>query len=126
MPWFRREEFEAIIMRGPIGFEENLPNVTIGWMPDGEESWARLWLSTFTMAGALATVVLFVWLAKYYVDHGAPTQGAAIIGALAAVVTASVGGRILSDRRNSGEITDSRESPTAMLSAPAHGGMAPR
>jgi hypothetical protein len=32
---------------------------------------AKLWLSTFTAAGALVTVVLFVWLAKYYVDHGA-------------------------------------------------------
>jgi hypothetical protein len=72
-------------------------------------AWARLWLSFFTAAGALTTVVLFVWLAKYYVDHGAPTQGAAIIGALAAVVTAFVGGRILTGRRTPGEDAASRD-----------------
>lgn len=84
-------------------------------------AWARLWLSTFTAAGALATVVLFVWLAKYYVDHCAPTRGAAVIGALAAVVTAFFGGRILSDRRGSAEVTDVRESPAAMSGPPAQG-----
>jgi cyanate permease len=73
-------------------------------------AWARLCLSVFTAASALATVVLFVWLAKYYVDHGAPTQGAAIIGALAAVVTAFVGGRILSDRRASEGTEEAQES----------------
>jgi hypothetical protein len=56
-------------------------------------------LSAFTVASALATVVLFVWLAKYYADHHAATQGAAIIGALAAVVTAFIGGRVISEKR---------------------------
>lgn len=72
-------------------------------------AWARLALSAFTATGALATVILFVWLAKYYMDHGAPTQGAAIIGALAAVVTAFLGGRILSERRVSREAANQSE-----------------
>jgi cyanate permease len=66
-------------------------------------AWARLGLRVFTVASALAAVILFVWLAKYYADHGAPTQGAAIIGALAAVVTAIIGGRALTGKRGSGE-----------------------
>jgi hypothetical protein len=63
-------------------------------------AWAKFTLSAFSVVSALATVVLFVWLAKYYVDHGAATQGAAIIGALAAVVTAFIGGRALVETRN--------------------------
>lgn len=64
---------------------------------------ANIALSMFTVTSALATVVLFVWLAKYYVDHHAATQGAAIIGALAAVVTAFIGGRALSAKRDGDE-----------------------
>jgi hypothetical protein len=66
-------------------------------------AWARLALSAFTVASALTTVILFVWLAKYYVDHGAATQGAAIIGALAAVVTAFIGGRVLAGKRSTAD-----------------------
>lgn len=66
-------------------------------------AWANIALSMFTVTSALATVVLFVWLAKYYVDHHAATQGAAIIGALAAVVTAFIGGRALSAKRDGDE-----------------------
>lgn len=64
-------------------------------------AWANIALSAFTVASALATVILFVWLAKYYADHHAATQGAAIIGALAAVVTAFIGGRVLSEKHSS-------------------------
>jgi cyanate permease len=75
-------------------------------------AWARLTLSAFTVVSALATVVLFVWLAKYYVDHGAGTQGAAIIGALAAVVTAFIGGQVLSGRRGGTENESPRQKGT--------------
>jgi uncharacterized membrane protein len=64
-------------------------------------AWANIALSGFKVASAFATVILFVWLAKYYADHHDATQGAAIIGALAAVVTAFIGGRVLSEKRSS-------------------------
>lgn len=63
-------------------------------------AWARLALSAFKVLSALATVVLFVWLAKYYADHNAATQGSVIIGALAAVVAAFIGGQVYSEKRN--------------------------
>lgn len=64
------------------------------------QAWAKIALSAFTVASALVTVILFVWLAKYYADHNAATQGAAIIGALAAVVAAFIGGRVISGKRS--------------------------
>jgi hypothetical protein len=66
-------------------------------------AWAQLALAAFKVFSALATVILFVWLAKYYADHNAATQGAAIIGALAAVVAAFIGGQVLSETRKSGD-----------------------
>ena len=63
-------------------------------------AWAKIALSAFTVVSALATVILFVWLAKYYADHDAATQGAAIIGALAAVVAAFIGSRVVSEKRS--------------------------
>ena len=62
-------------------------------------NWAKLGLSAFTVICAFATVVLFVWLAKYCVDHHDATQAAAIIGALGAVVTAFISGRIVTEKR---------------------------
>lgn len=72
-------------------------------------AWAKIALSAFTVASALVTVILFVWLAKYYADHNAATQGAAIIGALAAVVTAFIGGRAFSGKRSAEAKNLSRE-----------------
>jgi hypothetical protein len=63
-------------------------------------AWGQLALSGFKVFSALATVILFVWLAKYYADRNDATQGAAIIGALAAVVAAFIGSRVLSEKRN--------------------------
>jgi hypothetical protein len=66
--------------------------------PDAGMGSARVvWIQSFS---ALATVILFVWLAKYYADRNDATQGAAIIGALAAVVAAFIGSRVLSEKRN--------------------------
>ena len=75
-------------------------------------AWANIALSGFAIASALATVVLFVWLVKYYADHHAATQGAAIIGALAAVVTAFIGGRALSAKRNGDDKPDVSQGET--------------
>jgi hypothetical protein len=72
-------------------------------------AWAKIALSAFSVTAALATVILFVWLAKYYADHNAATQGAAIIGALAAVVTAFISGRAISQKRGVEDKTGSRE-----------------
>jgi len=72
-------------------------------------AWAKIGLSAFTVASALVTVILFVWLAKYYADHNAATQGAAIIGALAAVVTAFIGSRVISTKRSAEASGPSRE-----------------
>lgn len=71
--------------------------------------WAKLGLSVFTVTCAFATVVLFVWLAKYCVDHNDATQGAAIIGALAAVVTAFIGGRVIAEKRVVSESKDASQ-----------------
>jgi len=63
-------------------------------------AWAKISLSFLGILCAFASVALFVWLAKYYADHGAPTQGAMIITALAAVVAAFVGSRAIVSRRS--------------------------
>jgi cyanate permease len=63
-------------------------------------AWAKVGLTGFGIACGFASVLLFIWLAKYYIDHGAPTQGAAIIGALAAVVAAFVGSKAISEKRD--------------------------
>jgi cyanate permease len=48
-----------------------------------------------TLAALIATLAL-VWLAKYFVDHNAATQGATIVGSsLAAVVTGFIGNKIV-------------------------------
>ena len=63
-------------------------------------AWAKLGLAGFGISCGFASVLLFVWLAKYYIDHHAPTQGAAIVGALAAVVAAFVGGKAIGGKRD--------------------------
>jgi hypothetical protein len=68
-------------------------------------TWFREALSLLRIIFAFASVVLFVWLARYFVDQNAPTQGAALVGAgLAALVTAFLGQQIVAERgsRSSG------------------------
>jgi hypothetical protein len=65
-------------------------------------AWAKIAVSVLTILCAFASVVLFVWLATYYINRGAPTQGATIIAALAAVVAAFVGGRAVHSKHGKG------------------------
>jgi uncharacterized membrane protein len=57
--------------------------------------WADLCQRIFGQVCALGTVVTLAFLARYFVDHGAATQGAAIIvtGAVS-IVTVFVTGRL--------------------------------
>jgi hypothetical protein len=62
--------------------------------------WAQVFIQLLTVLFAGGSVVLFVWLAKYFVDHGAPTQGAAIVGTgLAALVGTFVGREAYAQKR---------------------------
>jgi len=55
-------------------------------------AWSHEVLEILKLICAFGCVALFVWLAKYFVDHDAATQGAAIVGVgLAALVTAFLG-----------------------------------
>lgn len=57
----------------------------------------RQWLPYLSAFGSVA---LFVWLAKYFVDNGAPIEGASVVGAgLATLVAAFLGTRVVSGRR---------------------------
>lgn len=62
-------------------------------------AWAKIVLTGLGIICGFATVVLFVWLARYYVNDHAPVEGATIIGSLAAVVAVFVGGRVVRDAR---------------------------
>lgn len=59
-------------------------------------AWAQICIQVLRLVFAAGATALLVWLAKYYVDRGAPTQGAGIVGAgLAAVVAAFLGDRFV-------------------------------
>lgn len=61
--------------------------------------WAYLCQRTFGQVCALGTVIALAFLASYFVDHGAATQGAALIvtGAVS-IVTVFVTGRLVHRR----------------------------
>ena len=63
-------------------------------------AWAKVGLTVLGIACGFVTVLLFVWLARYYADHHAPAEGATIIGSLAAIVAVFVGGRVIRDVRS--------------------------
>jgi hypothetical protein len=64
-------------------------------------AWAKVGLAGLGILCGFGTVVLFVWLARFYAEQHAAVEGATIIGSLAAVVAVFVGGRIVRDVRSS-------------------------
>jgi len=64
-------------------------------------AWAQVALQGLTLLLVGGSVASFVWLAKYYVDHGAPTQGATIVcTGLVALVGALLGRKVVADRKS--------------------------
>lgn len=60
---------------------------------------AQIALQCIRLLFAGASVVLFAWLAKYFVDHGAATQGAGILVAgLVALVGAFLGQKAITEK----------------------------
>lgn len=64
-------------------------------------AWAKVGLAGLGIICGFGTVILFVWLARFYAEQHAAVEGATIIGSLAAVVAVFVGGRIVQEARNS-------------------------
>lgn len=61
---------------------------------------AQVLVQLFPGICALASVVLFVWLARYFVNHNAPNQGAAVVGAgLVSLVATFLGRKAISERK---------------------------
>jgi hypothetical protein len=57
-------------------------------------------LSALPMLSALVATLALVWLAKYFVDHQAPTQGATVVGSsLAAVIAAFLGNKLIQRKK---------------------------
>lgn len=60
---------------------------------------AQVLVQLFPSICAFASVVLFVWLATYFVNHHAPNQGAAVVGAgLVSLVATFLGRKAISER----------------------------
>src|ERR1700730_3834459 len=70
-------------------------------------AWAKVGLAGLGIICGFGTVVLFVWLARFYAEQHAAAEGATIIASLAAVVAVFVGGRIVRDARGAGSATKS-------------------
>lgn len=66
---------------------------------DQRMQWAELGLRLFGTLAGLGSVVVLALVAKYFVDHGAATQGAGIFGLGAASMVAA----FLTHRRRGGE-----------------------
>jgi hypothetical protein len=57
-------------------------------------------LSALPVLSALVATLALVWLAKYFVDHQAPTQGATVVGSsLAAVIAAFLGSKLIQRKK---------------------------
>lgn len=81
-------------------------------------AWAQVCVEGLSTLFAGGTVVLFVWLARYFVDHGAPVEGAVVVGAGLAALVGVFLGRRAATTRGSGkagfhDVASSGETSTA-------------
>lgn len=72
---------------------------------------AQIGVQVFLIVCAFSSVVLFVWLATYFVNHHAPTQGAVVVGTgLASLVGVFLGKGAISKRATTDPSEEGAES----------------
>lgn len=77
-------------------------------------AWAQVTIQAFTLLIVGGSVAAFIWLAKYYVDRDAPTQGAAIVcTGLVALVGALLGRQAVARREGASQQLDAAEAQTS-------------
>jgi hypothetical protein len=71
------ERWEQLV---PGTAERMIREVELGFAHERKMAWTQMVLQTLGAVLGSGTVLGYIWLAKYYLDHGEATAGAGILG----------------------------------------------